>query len=137
MSVFFDTNILLYADDDDAPSKQAVARQLLAAAIGTGDGVISTQVVQEYYANALRKLGFAPARARILLDQYLTLNVVEIRLDQILGAIDLHRLHQLSFWDALVVRCASDAGCDRLLSEDLQHGRVFEGVRVENPFAKK
>jgi predicted nucleic acid-binding protein len=63
-----------------------------------------------------------------------TLEVVQIRVDLILGAIDIHRLHQLSFWDALVVKCAAAAGCSRLLTEDMLHGRILEGVRIENPF---
>ena len=55
-------------------------------------------------------------------------------LGDVLGAIDLHRLHRLSFWDALVVRAALASGCARLLSEDLQHGQRFEGLEVVNPF---
>lgn len=58
-----------------------------------------------------------------------------IRPELILGAIDLCRLHELSFWDALVVRSASAAGCGRLLSEDMQDGQTIDGVRIENPFA--
>ena len=62
------------------------------------------------------------------------MHLVRIDLSMILGAIDLHRLHAISFWDALIVRAAAAAGCQVLLTEDLQDGQVFEGVRVENPF---
>ncbi|HUO85631.1 MAG TPA: VapC toxin family PIN domain ribonuclease, partial [Thermoanaerobaculia bacterium] len=63
-----------------------------------------------------------------------TMDVVRIDLGLILSAIDLHRLHSLSFWDALIVRAAVLAGCSVLLSEDFQHGEMIDGVRIENPF---
>ena len=132
--VFLDTNVLLYADDDDAGSKRDASRARIQEALATGTGVVSTQVLQEYFVNATRKLGLTPEQARARIDSYLALDLVTVRLEHVLGAIDLHRLRSISFWDALVVRCAADAGCERLLSEDLQHGQVLEGVRIENPF---
>jgi predicted nucleic acid-binding protein len=132
--VFFDTNILLYADDEDAGVKRDRARVVLAEALAEGTGVVSTQVLQEYFVNATRKLKLDPAKARARLEIYLGFEVISVRVEHILGAVDLHRLRALSFWDALVVRCASDAGCDRLLTEDLHAGLKVEGVVVENPF---
>jgi predicted nucleic acid-binding protein len=132
--VFLDTNVLLYADDEDAGGKRDRARELLAAALAAGNGVLSTQVLQEYFVNATRKLKLDPARARARMELYLGFEVTVVRVEHILGAIDLHRLRALSFWDALVVRCAADAGCELLLTEDLQHGSTMEGVKVENPF---
>jgi predicted nucleic acid-binding protein len=105
-------------------------------ALNDGTGVLSTQVLQEYFVSATRKLRLDPAKARARIDVYLSFEVVSIRVDHVLGAIDLHRLRALSFWDALVVKCAAESGCDVLLSEDLQHGAVIEGVTVENPFAR-
>ena len=61
--------------------------------------------------------------------------MVQVTTELILSAIDMHRLHHLSFWDALIVRSARAGGCAVLLSEDLQHGQSYEGVRIENPFA--
>lgn len=55
-------------------------------------------------------------------------------LDAILAAIDLHRLHSLSFWDALIIRSATASGCTVLLSEDMQHGRRIDGLQICNPF---
>jgi predicted nucleic acid-binding protein len=75
-----------------------------------------------------------PDIARRKIELIARLDVVPVQLDLVLGAIDLHRLHSISFWDALIVRCASAAGCTRLLTEDLQHGQLIDGVRVENPF---
>ncbi|MDD9967761.1 MAG: PIN domain-containing protein [Myxococcales bacterium] len=132
---FLDTNILIYAADADAGDKQARAQAILRDAIATRMGVLSTQILQEYFVVATRKLGVSPVDARRNVELLATLEVVAVDVERILGAIDLHRLHSLSFWDALVVRCASAAGCTRLLSEDLQAGQVIDSVRVENPFA--
>ena len=62
------------------------------------------------------------------------MDLVVVNLEMILGAVDLHRLHGFSFWDSLILEAASVSGCSTLLTEDLQHGRVIEGVRIENPF---
>lgn len=132
--VFLDTNILIYADDLDAGRKGVVAREILGDALTQGNGVLSTQVLQEFFVVATSKLGVAPELARRKVELLSTLDTVRIDVDAILEAIDLHRLHSISFWDALIVRCAITAGCSRLMSEDLQHGRAFGSVKVENPF---
>lgn len=131
---FLDTNILVYADDLDAGEKRERARRILREALSSHAGVVSTQVLQEFFVIATRKLGVDAAIARRKVELLSRLDLVLVRLDLILGAIDLHRLHQLSFWDALVVKCASAAGCSRLIAEDLQHGQVLDGVRIEDPF---
>lgn len=131
---FLDTNILLYADDLDAGQKQDLAIEIIEAAISSGKGVISTQVAQEYFVNATNKLGIQPDEAKRRIELLCCLDVVRIRVEDILDAIDLNRLHQLTLWDALIVRSAAGAGCDRVLTEDLQHGQVIGGVKIENPF---
>jgi predicted nucleic acid-binding protein len=131
---FLDTNVLVYADDADAGTKRATAQELLEGVLTTGDGVLSTQVLQEYFVVATRKLGVPPEVAQRRVELYASLTVIVIQVEHIVQAIKLHRLHQLSFWDALVVHAASLAGCSQLLSEDLQEGRVLEGVEVVNPF---
>lgn len=135
MSVFFDTNILLYADDADAGAKTGTARDLLRHAMSTRTGVVSTQVLQEFYVNARRKLHLDGAAARARVEVYLGFDVVTITPALLLAAVDLNRLDSVSFWDALVVRAAEQAGCDTLYSEDLQAGRRFGALRVVNPFA--
>jgi predicted nucleic acid-binding protein len=132
--VFLDTNVLVYADDLDAGDKRERARQLLAAAIRGQYGVLSTQVLQEFYVVATRKLGVEASVVRRKVELLSTLDVVSIQVSHVLSAIDLHRLHSLSFWDALIVTCASAAGCARLYSEDMRHGATLAGVRIENPF---
>ena len=131
---FLDTNVFLYADDRDAGPKQDVAFGIIESAISSGKGVVSTQVLQEYYVNATRKLGINPDDVKRKIELICRLDVVRIRVEDILDAIDLHRFNQLSFWDALIVRCAAAAGCNQILTEDLQHGQILAGVKIENPF---
>jgi predicted nucleic acid-binding protein len=102
--------------------------------VTSGDIVLSTQILQELFVAATRKLGVSATVARALVEDYSKLDVVMVRPEIVLAAIDLHRVGAISFWDALVVKCASVAGCGRLLTEDLQHGQLIDGVRIENPF---
>jgi predicted nucleic acid-binding protein len=132
--LFFDSNVLVYAHDERKPAKRKVARQLLALHMRGRNAVFSTQVLQEYFVTAKRK-GVSADTARRHLIAYSRLSVVQVTTDLILAAIDLHRLHQVSFWDALILRAARAGGCSVVLSEDLNDGQTFDGVRVENPFA--
>lgn len=134
MRRFLDTNVLLYADDLDAGSKRIKAQTVLRSVISAGEGVVSTQVLQEFFVVSTRKLGVDAATARRKVELLGEMDLVRIDLSMILSAIDLHRLHSLPFWDALILRSASVAGCPVVLSEDLQHGQVIDGVRIENPF---
>jgi predicted nucleic acid-binding protein len=134
--VFVDTNVFVYADDASAKIKRLRAREVLSGLVRDRRAVVSTQVMQEYYAAAIRKLGLAPEKARMRVERLHRLDTVVVRPEIILGAIDLHRLHSLSFWDALVIKAASVAGCGRLLSEDLNEGQVIERVRIVNPFTQ-
>lgn len=131
---FFDSNILVYTDDADAPAKQARSLELVAEARLSRTGVVSTQALAEYYSAATRKLKVAPDIARRKLELFGHLSLVLIALDDLLAAADLARLHQLSFWDALIVRAALQANCRVLLSEDMQHDRRINGLRIVNPF---
>lgn len=131
---FFDTNILVYTDDPSVPAKCAKALDILDAHTRARTGVVSLQVLQEYFSTATRKFGVDAATARRKVELFAAFDVVDTGGADVLAAIDLHRLHQLSFWDALVVHSARKAGCRILLSEDLQHGQVIDRVRIVNPF---
>lgn len=133
--VFIDTNVLLYADDLDAGDKREKAQSLVYQLYVDGNGVISTQVLQEFFVASTRKLGVPADIARRKVELLSRLDVVSIQPALILDAIDLHRLHSLSFWDALIVRAAAASGCQRLLTEDMQPGRTIAGVRIDNPFS--
>ena len=133
--VFLDTNILICADDADSPGKRERAQQLVEAALTNGNGVLSTQILQEYFVVATKKLGLPADAVQKKIEILSTLAVIVVDVEHIVEAIKLHRLYGFNFWDCLVLRCAKAAGCQRLLSEDFQHGRSVEGVMIENPFA--
>jgi predicted nucleic acid-binding protein len=131
---FVDTNVLVYLFDSDEPAKRETARRVLEE---EGDGlVLSTQVLQEFYVTVTRKLGrpLPEAEAEAAARDLSALDVVETDLPLVLRSIGTSRDARISLWDALVVEAARSRGCTRLLSEDLQHGRQFGPVRVENPF---
>lgn len=131
---FFDTNILVYADDDDAPAKQRPARDLIYQHRRGETGVVSLQVLQEYFVTVTRKLKLDPRTARRKVALLSEFDVAASQVADILAAIDLHRLHGFPFWDALVLRSAQQAGCSVLLSEDFPHGHAIDGIQVVNPF---
>ena len=132
---FFDTNVLVYADDTSAPEKQNRAIALLAEHLRRGTAVVSLQVLQEYFVAATRKLGVAPEVAQRKVEILARARVVRFEPGDVIAAIELHRLAGISFWDALIVHAARSAGVRALYSEDLQPGAVLGGVRVVNPFA--
>lgn len=135
---FVDTNVLVYAHDRSDARKQAVAQGILERLWADRTGSLSTQVLQELYVvvtNA-QKTAMSPADARGLVESYAAWPVVVIEPTLILAASHLAESRQLSFWDALVIEAARVAGADRLLTEDLQDGQMFDPVRVENPFAE-
>jgi predicted nucleic acid-binding protein len=131
---FFDTNVLIYADDKAAPAKQRKALDLVAEHRRARTGVVSLQVLQEYFVAVTRKLRVDAAIARRKIELLAEFDVAVPEVQDILAAIDLHRLHGFSFWDALILRAAKQAGCSVLFSEDLQQEREIDGVRIVNPF---
>lgn len=134
---FLDTNVLIYPDAADQPEKRSIAATLLYAHRRDRTGVVSIQVLQEYFVTATKKLGLEAAAARRKVEMIADFDVVVPEVDDILAAIDLHRLHGFSFWDALVVRAAKRSGCRVLFSEDLQHLREVDGLKIVNPFRSR
>lgn len=132
---FLDSNILVYTDDRTAKKKQAAALDLFEHHRAQSTGVLSTQVLNEYFVAATGKLGVKADLARRKVELFSHLDVVTPSVDDLLAAIDLHRLHKISYWDALIVRAAQQSGCKRLLSEDLQDGRRIGEVEIRNPFS--
>jgi predicted nucleic acid-binding protein len=136
MLVFFDTNILVYLFDQDVPDKRDRAKMLFQQEVEAGRFVTSTQVLQEFYVAATRKLAVplpmadAEEAVRALAD----LSIVPVDSSLILSAIDRNRSMQVSFWDALIIEAALSVGATCLLTEDLQHGRQIDGLRITNPF---
>jgi predicted nucleic acid-binding protein len=132
---FFDTNVLVYTDDGDAPDKQATALDLMAAARRASKGVVSTQVLQEYFVAATSKLGVEAGLARRKVELFGRLHLQIVDLEDVLAATDLRIVHRISFWDALIIAAAKRAGCRRLYTEDLGTGSTLAGVEIVNPFA--
>lgn len=131
---FLDTNILIYTDDKAYPEKKAIAEDLLVSNWNQGTGVLSTQVLQEYFSAATRKLGLSIEVARKKIELLAHLEIISIQHIDILNAIDLHRLHAFSFWDALIVSMAQKSACRVLLTEDMQHGQKIGDLKIINPF---
>lgn len=129
MRAFFDTNILVYSTTSDP-------RQATAAACLEQGGFASVQVLNEFVHVARRKLRHDWPQIEVALEQFHAAldDVLPITLTTHAAAVVLARDHRVSFYDALIVAAAQAAGCDVLYSEDLQHGRAFGSLRVENPF---
>ncbi|MBK5292305.1 MAG: PIN domain-containing protein [Acidobacteriia bacterium] len=132
---FFDTNIFLYSDDAAAPEKQSKAIQLISDYQRLGLAVASLQVLQEYFSAATRKLGVDPELAQRKVELMARLRIVRFTEVDVIAAIELHRLHRISFWDAMILHGARLSGAEILFSEDFQHRSVFGCVTVVNPFA--
>lgn len=131
---FLDTNVLVYSDDPRDPLKHQKAIDLIKHHLSQRTGAVSTQVLQEYFVNATGKLKLDADLAKRRVEVFAKFQVTEPTVADVLLAIDLHRLHGLSFWDSLILQSAKQSGCRVLLSEDMQHGQVIDGMRIVNPF---
>jgi len=134
---FLDSNVLVYSVDESPAEKAKHERAIEVLSARPQDLVLSTQVLQEFYVVTTRKLKtpLSEERAARAVRGLTKLDVVGVDAPLVLAAVDTSRLVQLSFWDALIIEAASRAGCERVLSEDLNATQVIRGVRVENPFA--
>lgn len=133
---FVDTNILVYAHDLDAGIRHDQAVALLKTLWESETGMLSTQVLQEFYVNVTLKIPapLSPAIARGLIDAYRTWRIEINTLDTVLQASEIQERDHLSFWDAMIVAAAARGGASILLTEDLNPGQFIEGVEVRNPF---
>jgi predicted nucleic acid-binding protein len=134
--VFVDTNVLIYAHDLDAGLKHDRAVSIVSGLWEKENGILSVQVLQEFYVNVTRKISrpLTAASARGVIQNYLAWHIETNEPSTVLLASEIGERNLLSFWDALIVASASKAGADRILSEDLNHGQVIEGILIENPF---
>jgi predicted nucleic acid-binding protein len=135
---FLDTNIFVYSFDRGSADKARRATQLIREAVATRKGMVSYQVVQEFFNVALRR--FAHPMTTAEAEQYLgtvfrPLLAVHSSPALYSEALRLTGKHRLSWYDSLIVAAATEAGCSLLYSEDLQSGRRFGDLRIENPFA--
>lgn len=136
MPTFVDTNVLAYAHDASDPVRQPVAAQLLDDLWRSRAGLVSTQVLTEFYVVATRKFDPPLGRreARAIVDAYASWPVVQVDPPLIVAASALEEQQSLSFWDALIIEAARRGGATRLVSDDLREGRRIAGLIIENPF---
>ena len=135
MPPFFDTNVLVYAFDEGEPEKRSVSRELIDEHLTRGDGMLSVQVLREFYSVSRREPRPLPVEEAVeAVGYFATFASGPEDTETVLAAIHRGQEYMLSFWDALIVESAIKGGADRLFTEDLQHGQVIEGLRIENPF---
>lgn len=132
--VFLDANVLVYAHDANAGGKRETSRDWLARLGRSGDGVISTQVLQEFFVATTRKLAVPPLAAKAVMKTFQVFEIVQVSPALIGEAIDCSVLNQLSFWDSLILTAAASAGCTTLLTEDMNPGQTALGVKIHNPY---
>ena len=133
--VFFDTNIVVYTYDEDAPSKRDVARMMMKDSLVAQTGVVSGQVLGETYVTLTKKLKVPVEDARDEIRRLSDFHVVDISPSLVLRATEIQEDHQLSYWDSLIIAAAEFASCDTVWSEDLSDGQSYGSVTVRNPFA--
>jgi predicted nucleic acid-binding protein len=134
---FLDTNVFVYLFDTTAPAKAKKAARLVRDAVDTGKGIVSYQVVQEFFNVALRR--FAHPMSGAEAEQYLItvfrpLLAVHSSPSLYVEALRVAGKHRIAWYDSIIVASALESQCDTLYSEDFQHGRQIEGLRMENPF---
>ena len=136
VKTFVDTNVLLYAHDRDAGSKHLRAQMIIQELWEMRNGILSVQVLEEFYVNVTRKIPRPLPRkeARALIAQYLVWEVVPISGALILEASEIEERSKLSFWDALILAAAKKGTASLVLSEDFQDGRNIEKLTIQNPF---
>ncbi len=135
---FIDTNVIIYLFDETAADKRQRAESLVRQSLVNGTGCISYQVVQETMNVVIRKLGATPESARQLLDDVL-LPLWQINPTPALyrRGLGLQARYGLSSYDSLIVAAALEAGCNRLYSEDMQHGQEIQRLTIRNPFLER
>jgi predicted nucleic acid-binding protein len=133
---FLDTNVLFYACDSSDQHKQLIALRIIDELSASASGVISAQVLGEFFhATVIRRKLLSVEEAEKIVRQYAaTFPVVAIDFSIVSAALNIHRQFQNSYWDSLIIAAAAHHGCSEVLTEDLNHGQVYNGVTIVNPF---
>lgn len=136
MRTFIDTNVLVYLFDMDAAEKQQRAREVVASLTASRALVVSSQVLSELYVTITRKLELpaSPADALDAVEALSVFPVVAIDAELVHRAVRRSQSEPLSYWDALILEAAVEAGAETVYSEDLQPGDSYRGVTVVDPF---
>ena len=131
---FIDTNVFVYAADSKNPEKRSVARNVISNAVVSGDGRINVQVLNEFSSVARRKLGLTVVEIKNYLEMFRALTVLPVAADVTEKGLDIMERYGVQFYDSLLLASASESGCDEFISEDLNDGQIYCGVRAVNPF---
>ena len=133
--IFVDTDILVYAHDADAGRKHQIAKNIVQRLSTHRSGVLSMQVLQEFYVNVTRKIAtpLSKGEAREIIEDFAQWCVATSPTD-IRQAFLIEDGARVNFWDALIIAAAVRAGATRILSEDMNHGQTIAGIPIENPF---
>jgi predicted nucleic acid-binding protein len=132
---FLDTNILVYAYDPSDPHKQNISKDLVRGAF-LGRNMISAQVLAEFVSTLLHKIAVRRTAAEIaaMPDILSPIKLVIPDADMIRRAVEVHAAYGIHFYDGMIVAAAERAGCENILSEDLNSGQEYFGLAVANPF---
>lgn len=133
---FIDTNVLVYAYDNQDAQKQQQAKTLLRRLWRAQIGCISIQVLQEFYVTTTRKLAkpLNVVEASQIISDLGLWRIHQPQIEDILSAIQIQQRYQLSFWDSMIVRSASRLGCSIIWTEDLNSDQLIEGCKIQTPF---
>jgi predicted nucleic acid-binding protein len=133
---FVDTNILVYAFDRFSGVKHVRANAVVSELLSSGQGVVSTQVLQELAVSLRRKVAQPLTRSEIrrVVEDFETWRVFVNTTESILYALEIEERHGISFWDAMIVQAAENSGAGTLYTEDLSDGQTYGKIRVVNPF---
>jgi len=134
---FLDTNVFVYFVDDRDPGKQVCARSIIAEALGNPQYLISGQVLNEFANVTMKKLALTEEEVLAYITEFRCIKTVETRSCLTDRALEIKKAYRLQFYDSLVLATAEAYGCNELLTEDLNEGQVYGGVRVVNPFRDK
>jgi len=137
--MFVDTNILVYAYDLSAGNKHDKAKEIIKNLWSTGDGLISTQVAQEFFVTVTRKIAkpLGLAQAKEIVTDLLQWKTIVVDGSLIVDAINIQEKYRYSFWDSLIIASAVEGGAAAIISEDLSDKQKIGSVTISNPFAEK
>ena len=131
---FIDSNVFIYAADSKNPVKRSLARKLISGAVASGGYKINVQVLNEFSSVAHRKLGLTIDEIKAYLEMFRALTVLPVPADVTEKGLDVMQRYGLQFYDSLLLVAASESGCSEFISEDLNDGQIYCGMKAVNPF---
>lgn len=134
--VFIDTNILVYTLDSNDPEKRNWSRNILHKLVNEHQAVLSTQVLSEFFVVTTKKLQADPIIIKNIIHNLHNMEIVNTDSGLVDEAIDISVIYKLSYWDSLIIAAAEKAQCQFIMSEDLNPGQNYRGIRLVNPFTQ-